>query len=270
MACSPFVEITKEVMGRTGTLEDGVTFPHNIRLSIPISTFTSSENERVLWKRPTMKVMHRSRVKNGENLTSELGPWRDISSKNKMLFNPVLIQKGEERLVLDTPLPCQVMALVFDETSKEVQASSRDVQSTSKELSVKDSEGSAIEIQSKSKDALDSLNELTSVCEKLKENNEVYDAAIMLHQKTDHPTTISKLMHLKVAPPRSSSRGGNKATVMKMENSTLPGPTSCPCAMNPQQRALLAESRIIDHVPHFTTAKYSCFTFALAFYFLFV
>ena len=159
VACSPIIDITKEIMGKTGVLEDGVSFPQLVRLTVPVTTFCKQPNDiQNSWKKPILKIMQKvGTTKIGENANTYTEYWNDISA-NCQLFDPVNVQKGG-KVALDARIPCQLLILVFDETSAEWNPIRR---------------------------------EIDDMCEEIEQCNQIFNVAIMVHQKVDKPEIVSK------------------------------------------------------------------------------
>jgi len=162
VASSPIVNITKEIMGRTGILEEGVMFPENVRFTIPMTTFAKKRDDETMttWKRPVIKIMQKisqKDIEDDDEITTEF--WTDITANNDSLFDPVAIQKGK-KVSLDARIPCQLLIFIFSEmTTREPREPKDDV---------------------------------TDLCEEIERRNQLYNVAMMVHQKIEKPQIISK------------------------------------------------------------------------------
>ncbi|CAK8674809.1 unnamed protein product [Clavelina lepadiformis] len=166
VASSPIVEVSKEIMGRSGLLPDGSTLPAKVRVNMPVTTALktpgmSDNDSKNLWKKPTVKIMQRAKMAWGDEYGRKgsvlPGFWEDITAEQKLLLHPVSIQNGDA-VGVSADVPGQFLVLVFDENSQKATGSSK---------------------------------ELSEVCESLLLNNNTFNAVLMVHQRVAKPEIIS-------------------------------------------------------------------------------
>ena len=158
VASSPIIDITKKIMGKTGQLEEGILFPEDVRLTIPITTSAKQPNDVMkTWSCPRMRVMQK--MSNQTLAEDEPEIWEDISEKNTALFHPVQAQRGES-VALDARIPSKLMILIFDEI------------------------GPA--------DPKPPTRDISDMCLKIKNYNNIFEAAVMVHQNMQTRGIISK------------------------------------------------------------------------------
>ncbi|XP_078494078.1 uncharacterized protein LOC104266375 [Ciona intestinalis] len=104
VASSSVISVTKQSMGKTPSLQHGVTLPTKVTLTVPVTTVGHQKSPES-WT--SLKVMH----KFGEQ------EWSDITSEQNLLPTPKSAQSGNSVSVTVT-VPCQLMVLAFTEKEK--------------------------------------------------------------------------------------------------------------------------------------------------------
>nr|XP_009860675.2 uncharacterized protein LOC104266375 [Ciona intestinalis]XP_026693176.1 uncharacterized protein LOC104266375 [Ciona intestinalis] len=104
VASSSIISVTKQSMGKTPSLQHGVTLPTKVTLTVPVTT-VSHQKAPESWT--SLKVMH----KFGD------GEWSDITLQQNLLPSPKSAQSGNSVSVTVT-VPCQLMVLAFSEKEK--------------------------------------------------------------------------------------------------------------------------------------------------------
>lgn len=168
VAASPFIEITKATMGRSGMLSDGITLPSAVRLTVPITSVAKKDvpDEKSLthsWHQPEIRILKRQPLwlekALGRQQEKLPGIWEDITSNQNIPLNPIAVQNGEA-VTFNATVPSQFLVLVFDKGLE------------------KASLGRSVGID--------------ELCELLREHNRFFNAAVIMHQRISQPEIISK------------------------------------------------------------------------------
>ena len=204
VASSPIVNITKEIMGRTGILDDGVSFPGNVRFTVPLTTFAKQQDDvMATWKKPVIKIMQKvaGKIKKETNgSTEEFGEdipengvdfvesWENTPENGE---TPEENGKNEENGRNEENLP-QFWTDITDKN---------------------DMLFDPVGIQKGGKVSLDARlpcqllififdvttneprvpkDDVEDLCEEIERRNQLYDVTIMVHQKKEKPEIISK------------------------------------------------------------------------------
>ena len=154
-------------MGKTGCLRDGVEFPGNVELTLPVTTSVTKLKEKPHpWREPTIKVVRKaigSGWKTDETVATLPEIWKDITAKSTTTAEHQPIESGAG-VPINTVVPCQLMVLVFD--LGPWSAKTPEAEHT----------------------------ELSQICEQLQRINSTYAVTIMVHRRVNKPEIISKLI----------------------------------------------------------------------------
>ena len=165
IASSPLISLNKEVMGLSGILHDGRTLPAPTMLSIPITAVVPQEKPTEVHN-TQIKVMQRAPVylshyESGRNCNIVPGKWTDVTAEQENHIDASVVKDGGKLNILAT-VPCDYLVLAFD--------------------------------KSLANGANGHVSNLKEVCNSILTRNLQQDVALMVHQKTEQPSVISKYL----------------------------------------------------------------------------